>query len=66
MGRLIDWLVEGDELGKTYNLVLDNCQDFAQRLFETIAQSKKYPNKIKTTKAILESMKAERDAKRQT
>ena len=55
--KVIDWLLEKEELPRTYNLLQDNCQHFAKRLFQTVAKMKKYPNKHKTTSAILESMK---------
>lgn len=58
IGDIIDWLLCEGELQRTYQLVSDNCQDFAKRLFETVAATKKYPNKIKTGAAILVSMNA--------
>ena len=55
IGMVIDWLMEKDELQRPYNFLKDNSQHFAQRLFETVAKTKKYPDKFQTTKAILDS-----------
>ena len=54
--KVIDWLLEKEELQRTYKLLTDNCQHFAKRLFETVAKTKKYPRIRKTIRAIWDSM----------
>ena len=46
-----------NELARTYNLLLDNCQHFAQRLFEFVARSKTYPNNKMCETVIFDSLK---------
>ena len=55
IGMVIDWLMEKEELQRPYNFLSENSQHFAQRLFETVAKTKKYPDKFQTTKAVLDS-----------
>jgi len=46
-----------NELARPYNLLLDNCQHFAQRLFEFVAHSKMYPNNVMCENVIFDSLK---------
>ena len=58
LGKVIDWLLDEGEIEKSYHFLSDNCQDFAKRLFETVAKTKKYPDWVRTTNAIWTSMAA--------
>jgi len=53
---VIQHMMDSNELTRTYNLPLDNCQHFAQRIFEFVANSKSYPDNKKTENAIYESL----------
>ena len=55
--KVIDWLLDEGEIEKTYHFLSDNCQDFAQRLFETLAKTEKYPSWVRTASTIWTSMK---------
>ena len=39
MMDLIDYLYQKDELNKPYSLMFENCQHFAKRIFDEIAES---------------------------
>ena len=40
MNDLISYLYQKDELNKDYLLLMDNCKDFAKRIFDEIAKTK--------------------------
>ena len=40
MKHLISFLYRKDELHKKYNVLTENCQDFAKRIFDEIAENK--------------------------
>ena len=56
---VVEWLFSpaNGELNRVYNLLMDNCQHFAERAFNYIALAKKYPSSAKTQDIIYESLK---------
>ena len=42
MKDLVNFLLYGKELSKSYDLVNDNCKDFAERIFNEFAEGKKH------------------------